>query len=52
MDKALAYGISALIAGFGLWILFVGQSSTTPTLWAFAALIPVMVGLLSAFGPK
>jgi hypothetical protein len=52
MDKALAYAISALIVGFGLLVLFAGLSSTAPALWAFAALIPIVIGLLSAFGPK
>jgi len=52
MDKALAYGISALIVGFGLWILVVGLSSAASALWAFVGLIPIVVGLLSGFGPS
>jgi hypothetical protein len=52
MDKALAYTISAFIVGFGLWILIAGLSSTAPVLWAFVALIPIVIGLLSAFGPS
>ena len=52
MDKALAYGISALIMGLGPWILIAGLSSTTPALWALVALIPIVIGLLSAFGPS
>jgi hypothetical protein len=51
MDKALAYGISFLIVGFGLWILIAGLSSTAPAFCAFVALIPIVIGLLSAFGP-
>jgi len=50
MHKAVAYGISALIVGFGPWILFAGLSTVSPLLWAFVALIPT--GLLSAFGPS
>jgi hypothetical protein len=52
MDKALAYAISAFIVGFGLWILIVGLSSTAPALWVFVALVPIVIGLLSAFGPS
>jgi hypothetical protein len=52
MDKALAYVISAFIVGFGLWILIAGLSSAAPPLWAFVALIPIVIGLLSAFGPS
>ena len=52
MDTAIAYAISAFIVGFGLWILVAGQSSSAPALWACVALIPIAVGLVSAFGPK
>ena len=52
MDKALAYAISALIVGFGIWISIAGQTSAAPLLWDLVALIPMMIGLLSAFGPK
>jgi len=52
MDKALAYAISALIVGFGVWIFVAGLSSTAPALCAVTALIPIVIGLLSAFGPK
>ena len=52
MDKALAYAISALIVGFGVWIFIVDLSSAASTLCAVTALIPIMIGLLSAFGPK
>jgi len=50
MEKAAAYAISAFIVGFGLWILIVGLSSSVPALWICAGLIPIAVGLLSAFG--
>jgi len=50
MEKAAAYAISAFIVGFGLWILIAGLSSSVPALWICAALIPIAVGLLSAFG--
>ena len=51
MEKAAAYAISAFIV-FGLWILIagLGLSSSVPALWICAALIPIAVGLLSAFG--
>jgi hypothetical protein len=51
MEKAAAYAISAFLVGFGLWMLIAGQSSSAPALWICAALIPIAVGLLSAFGP-
>jgi hypothetical protein len=50
MERTLAYAISAGIVTFGAWILIAGLSSSTPVLWACAALIPVVIGLLSAFG--
>jgi hypothetical protein len=51
-EKAAAYyAISALIVGFGLWILIAGLSSSAPAIWICAALIPIAVGLVSAFGP-
>jgi hypothetical protein len=50
MERALAYLISAGIVGFGAWIFIAGLSSGAPALWACAALIPVAIGLLSAFG--
>jgi hypothetical protein len=50
MDKAAAYAISALIVGFGVWILVAGLSSSAPALWICAALVPIAIGLLSAFG--
>jgi hypothetical protein len=50
MDKAAAYAISALIVGFGVWILVAGLGSSAPVLWICVALIPIAIGLLSAFG--
>jgi hypothetical protein len=50
MEKAAAYAISASIVGFGLWILVAGLNSSTPALWICAGLIPIAIGLLSAFG--
>ena len=50
MEKAAAYAISAFIVGFGLCILVAGLSSDTPALWICAAVIPIAVGLISAFG--
>jgi hypothetical protein len=52
MDTAIAYAISAFIVGFGLWILVAGLSFSAPALWACVALIPIAIGLVSAFGPK
>jgi hypothetical protein len=52
MEKALAYVISIGIAGFGVWILIAGLSSGAPALWTGLALIPIAIGLLSAFAPK
>jgi hypothetical protein len=52
MERALAYVISIGIAGFGVWILIAGLSSSAPALWTCLALIPIAIGLLSAFGPK
>lgn len=51
MDKALAYAISALIAGFGVWIFVAGMGSNSPALWTVVALVPIAIGLISAFGP-
>ena len=50
MDKVLAYVISAGIVAFGVWILIAGLSSGAPFLWICVALIPIVIGLLSAFG--
>jgi hypothetical protein len=50
METALAYVISAGIAGFGGWIVVAGLGSSTPTLWACLALMPIAVGLVSFFG--
>jgi hypothetical protein len=51
MEKAAAYAISAIIVGFGFWILIPGLSSSAPALWICAAVIPITIGILSAFGP-
>jgi len=37
MDKAAAYAISALIVGFGVWILIAGLSYSAPALWICVA---------------
>jgi hypothetical protein len=52
MERALAYVISIGIAGFGVWILIAGLSSSAPALRTCLALISIAIGLLSAFGPK
>jgi hypothetical protein len=52
VTKALAFAISAGIVGFGAWILVAGLSSSSPVLWFCGALVPIAIGLLSAFGPK
>jgi hypothetical protein len=50
MNKAAAYATSALIVGFGVWTLVAGLSSSAPILWISVALIPIVIGLWSAFG--
>jgi hypothetical protein len=50
MDKAAAYAISAGIVGFGVWIAIAGLSSSAPALWICVALIPIAIGLASAYG--
>ena len=50
MDKAAAYAISALIVGFGVWILIAGLNSSAPALWICVALTPISIGVWSAFG--
>lgn len=52
MDRALAYAISAFIAGFGIWIFVTGLSSATPTFWSVVALVPIAIGIISALGPS
>ena len=49
MDKAAAYAILALIVGFGVWILVAGLTASTPVLWISVALVPIAIGLWSAF---
>ncbi|MBR0685318.1 hypothetical protein JQ594_05285 [Bradyrhizobium manausense] len=51
MDKAIAYAISALIIGFGVWILVAGLGSNSPAQWTVVGLVPITIGLISAFGP-
>ncbi|TWB66384.1 hypothetical protein [Bradyrhizobium sacchari] len=51
MEKALAYAISALLVAFGAWILIAGLSSGSPALWTIVALVPITIGIVSAFGP-
>jgi hypothetical protein len=50
MEKALAYVISVGIVGFGAWVLVAGLSSSAPAFFACIALIPIAIGLVSAFG--
>ena len=45
MDEALANAISALIVGFGVWILIASKSSSASALCAVTALIPIVIGL-------
>jgi len=52
MDTVVAYAISTFIVGFGVGIFIAGLNSGAPAWWAWVALIPVAIGLLSAFGPK
>jgi hypothetical protein len=52
MEKAAAYVVSAGIVAFGAWILIAGLRSGAPVLWICVALIPVVIGLLSAFGDR
>jgi DMSO reductase anchor subunit len=49
MNRALSYIISAGIAAFGIWIFFAGLGSRMPAFWESAALIPLVVGILSGF---
>jgi len=48
MEKVVAYGISAFIAGFGVWIIVAGLQSGAPVAWICVGLIPIAIGLLSA----
>lgn len=52
MNAAVAYAISVFIVLFGVGILVAGLSSSAPAFWACVALIPIVIGLASAFGPK
>jgi uncharacterized Tic20 family protein len=51
MEKAVAYAISAALVGIGVLILVVGLSSSSPALWVVVALVPITIGIVSAFGP-
>ncbi|WP_271581101.1 hypothetical protein [Bradyrhizobium sp. CCBAU 45389] len=51
MEKTIAYAIAVLLVGFGAWILIAGLSSSSPVLWTVVALVPITIGLVSAFGP-
>lgn len=51
MEKALAYALSAALVGFGVLIFFAGLSSNSPALWTIVALVPITIGIVSAFGP-
>lgn len=50
MEKAVWYAISALLVGFGAVILIAGLSTSSPALWTIVALIPMTIGIVSAFG--
>lgn len=52
MKKAAPHVVSAGIVAFGVWILIAGLRSSAPVLWICVALIPVVIGLLSAFGDR
>lgn len=51
MERAVAYAISAALVGIGVLILVIGLSSNSPALWAVVALVPITIGIVSAFGP-
>jgi hypothetical protein len=48
MQKVVAYGISAFIVGFGVWIIVAGLNYSGPVAWICVGLIPIAIGLLSA----
>jgi hypothetical protein len=50
MEKVLAYAISILIIGFGLWIFVDGFSWGSPA-FEVAAIVSISVGFLSLLGP-
>lgn len=52
MEKAVVYAVSALIVGFGLWIFIAGLDSNSPALWTIVGMVPIAIGLISAFGPS
>ncbi|MGY3075824.1 DMSO reductase anchor subunit [Bradyrhizobium sp. LM6.10] len=50
MDKALAYAISIFIVVVGVGILVAGITSSSPAFWTCVAVVPISIGLVSAFG--
>jgi hypothetical protein len=52
MDEALAFAISVFIVCLGGWIFVAGLSSPAPAFWFATALVPIAIGLWSAFGYK
>ena len=52
MDKILAYAISAFIVSFADCTFPPHLRSAAPPLSPFFALIPIVIELLSAFGPS
>jgi len=50
MEKVLAYAISILIIGFGVWVFAEGFSWRYPAV-EIAAIASISVGLLSFLGP-
>ena len=50
MAKAPPSATSAIIVGFGVWIFVAGLGSSSPTLWIIVGLVPIAIGLISAFG--
>ena len=50
MEGALAYMVSAVLVGFGIWVFVDGMHSVAPIFTTFAALTTVTIGLVSAFG--
>jgi len=51
MHRAVAYAISTVIVLLGVWIIAAGVSSGSPVLWIVVGLVPIVIGLVSAFGP-
>lgn len=51
MEKPVVYDIATLLVGFGVWIRVAGLASSSPALWTIVALVPISIGIVSAFGP-